>query len=73
MSREDFSLFINALEHSYSLRVALKKCKTNKMILELANKNGFSLTINDLLGNSNSEKAEEWFIKSKLNPLKKNN
>ncbi len=71
MSSEELSNFIFAAEHSHSLRKELKECLSDEMIINLASKYGFALSISDLRSNPISERIDSWFSKSTISPIKK--
>ncbi|ABX09003.1 Nif11-like leader peptide family natural product precursor [Prochlorococcus marinus] len=70
MSKEELSNFLYAAEHSYLLRRELKDCQSDSMILALSKKYGYKLSQNDLIENKVSDRIEEWFIKSRIKPIK---
>tara|TARA_Y100001968_G_scaffold117991_1_gene107445 strand:+ start:286 stop:507 length:222 start_codon:yes stop_codon:yes gene_type:complete len=70
MSREEFKNFVQALEHNIRLKEKLIQCKTQGDFLSLANKYGFSITLEDLHYDKTANKFESWFKESKINPLK---
>ena len=70
MSQEQLSDFIYAAEHSQLIRKELKNCANDKMILDLARKYGYELSFDDLLDISESKQIGDWFVKSKVNPIK---
>ena len=71
MSREDLINFINAVEHSHSLRKKLSQSKDLNSILDLAAKYGFNITKKDLYEDSDAEKAGKWFKTNIIPPIKK--
>ncbi len=72
MSREEFQDFIHAVEHSLSLREEINKALGDEtLIIKLANKYGFKVTIKDLEEDSSAESVNAWFQASKINPIKK--
>ena len=71
MSRDDLNNFIHAVEHSFSLRKAIRNCKENQEeILKVAKDHGFKITIKDLQEDSKAEKINSWFKASKIDPIK---
>ena len=70
MSRESLRNLINAAEHSLWLRKELFNCKNYSELIIFANKNGFEIKEDDLIEESNAEKIEIWFNKSKISPLR---
>ena len=71
MSLEELSFFVNAIEHSQSLRTKLRKCNEYNEIIKLAKDYGFSISIEDFHEDTISEKAKAWFIKSRIYPIKR--
>ncbi len=71
MTHEGFSDFIYAIEHSLSLRSKVKLCSNVQQLVNLANDYGFKVTINDLIEDENLGKIENWFEKSKINPIRR--
>ena len=71
MSREDFSDFIHAVEHSTSLRAKLKICINQQEILELAAKYGFTITNKDLEEDKEADKIYNWFKINKILPIRR--
>ena len=71
MSFDELSNFIYAIEHSLSLRKEIRSCKSNKMIVSLANRYGYRISENDLIDNSLEQRIDEWFNDSKIRPIKK--
>ena len=70
MSKEELSDFLYAVEHSYLLRQELKCCENDMMILALSKKYGYRLNQSDLQENEISERIDNWFDKSRINPIK---
>ncbi len=73
MSQEELSNFIYASEHNVSIRSELKACLNKEMIVEIAKKHGYQVHIDDLIEESISVKTYNWFLKSKINPIKSYN
>tara|TARA_Y100001968_G_C19319704_1_gene698562 strand:- start:331 stop:552 length:222 start_codon:yes stop_codon:yes gene_type:complete len=72
MSRNEFKSFIRAAERNYNLRKELKNCEgSNKEVILLAKKHGFSITLKDFEEDLMAEKTGEWFINSKINPIRR--
>ena len=72
MSREDFHNFIHAVEHSSSLREKLRLCITQKDVLEIAAKYGFTITNKDLQEDKEAEKIDNHFKTNKISPIRRN-
>ena len=70
MSREEFRNFIKTVEHNTLVKEKLLKCKTLKDLIFLANKYGYSITLEDINYDQTASKYEHWFKESKINPLK---
>ena len=70
MSREEFRNFIKTVEHNTLLKEKLLKCKTFKDLIFLANKYGYSITLEDINYDQTASQYEHWFKESKINPLK---
>ncbi len=71
MTREAFSNFVYAAEHSANLRRELKKCIDNDALLSLAANYGFYITAKDLEEDHLADKMKGWFDSSKISPIKK--
>ena len=72
MSQQNLKDFVYAAERSPSLRRELHRCKDSRSIIKVASSYGFTITSNDLSGNENAEKIENWFKTSKIPPFKIN-
>ncbi len=70
MSHEELNDFIHAAERSLALRKELKDCNNYQMILDLAKKLGFNISLYDLQDDIKDERIREWFESSKINPIK---
>ncbi len=70
MSYEDLSNFIFAAEHNPSLRKELRTCQSNEMLIDLASKYGYSIRLDDFSKEPIAIRAQEWFQKSKIKPIK---
>ena len=70
MSREEFKLFVNTVEHNIILKEKLLKCKTSKDLIFLAKTYGYIITLDDLNYDKTATKFESWFKESKINALK---
>ncbi len=70
MTREDFSDFITAIEHRFSLRKELFQTKNLEEIIFLAKKYGFKITKKDFEEEALSDLTENWFRESKIYPTK---
>ncbi len=71
MSSEELSDFLYAVEHSLALRQELKNCLDNNMFVEIAKKYGYRIKTRDLAKTSIEKKIDQWFIESKINPIRK--
>tara|TARA_Y100001968_G_scaffold330170_1_gene381283 strand:+ start:1894 stop:2115 length:222 start_codon:yes stop_codon:yes gene_type:complete len=72
MSREALLNFLHCAEHSLALKRELKKCLNNPQeILKLATNYGFKISLQDFKEDDQANKIEEWFLKSKIDPIKK--
>ncbi len=71
MSREGFSDFLHAAEHSSSLRRELRKCINYQSVLKLAANYGFHITKQDLENDEKAIELSDWFKTSKINPIRK--
>ncbi len=72
MSFEGLSDFLNAAEHSASLRRAIRTCTNKQMLIDLASTYGFSIKERDLDENNSESHIIDWFKSSKISPIKKN-
>ncbi len=70
MCLDELENFIYAAEHNFSLRKELISCSNNKMIIETARKYGFQIVDEDLTEDSKANIANDWFAKSRINPIK---
>ena len=70
MSREEFRNFIKTVEHNTLVKEKLLECKTLKDLIFLANKYGYSITLEDINYDQTASQYEHWFKESKINPLK---
>ena len=71
MSRDQLNQLINAVERHPKLRKEIKDCETQSKFIEIALKYGFKITKIDLQEDQWLDKCNSWFIKSKINPIKK--
>ena len=72
MSREDLTNFLNAAKHNLTIRRDLNQSRLSfKEIIIIAAKYGFKIPYEDIKEDKTSERAEDWFTKSRISPLKK--
>ncbi len=71
MSREGLSDFLNAAEHSASLRKKVRTCGDSQSLIDLARKYGFAVNLNDIKVAGELDKIENWFETSKIKPIKR--
>ncbi len=71
MSQEGLSDFVNAAEHSSSLRRKIRHCKSNKSLIEIALKHGFPVKVTDLEEVKTSEKIASWFRSNEIEPIRR--
>ena len=71
MSREELRLFVNALEHSLSLRKELSNLDNLDNLISIAKKYGFNINKTDLKQDKKINSFLDWFEKSKIYPLRK--
>ena len=57
MSRTEFKIFTNTVEHNFQVKKKLVKCKTPEVLILLARKYGYSITLENL----NYDKAATSF------------
>ena len=70
MSRDEFRNFLKTVEHNTLVKEKLLTCKTLKDLIFLANKYGYSITLEDINYDQTASQYEHWFKESKINPLK---
>ena len=70
MSREEFTNFVKTVEHNIIIKEKLLKCKTSSDLIFLANKYGYTISLEDLNYDETATKFNTWFKESKINPLK---
>ena len=70
MSREEFRDFIKTVERNILVKEKLVKCKTSEDLILIAEKYGYSITLEDLDYDETATKFESWFKESIVNPLK---
>tara|TARA_B100000029_G_C17477559_1_gene924330 strand:- start:336 stop:566 length:231 start_codon:yes stop_codon:yes gene_type:complete len=73
MSREDLTNFLHAVNHSSSLRKEISDCKSQKNVIDIAQRYGFFITNQDLHEDGNAAKINNWFKDSRINPIRSNN
>ncbi len=72
MSRESFSDFVHAVEHSLPLRQELKKCQDERQVINLANRYGFKINLIDIKDEEKLYEINNWFKNSTIRPLRRN-
>ena len=70
MSREEFRNFVKTVEHNILVKKKLLDCKSLKDLILLAEKYGYSITLEDLKYDKTATQFEHWFKESRINPLK---
>ena len=67
MSRDALRNFLQAVEHDRLMRVEAAGCRTEQELLNLAQRNGFSIHLNDLLEDDEASRIGSWFKSSRIN------
>ena len=68
MSRDALRDFVHAIEHDQLLRMKVAGCKTDQELLNLAQRNGFSLQSIDLVEDNEASRIGSWFELSRISP-----
>tara|TARA_Y100001968_G_scaffold187355_1_gene171742 strand:- start:9502 stop:9723 length:222 start_codon:yes stop_codon:yes gene_type:complete len=71
MSREQLSNFLYAAERNLFLKKEIYNASSFEKIKSIAEKYGFKINYIDLQEDFLSEKINNWFIDSKINPLRR--
>ena len=73
MSRQEFSAFIKSVKQNILIKEKLFQCKTSKDLILLAQKCGYSISLEDLNYEKTATQFGLWFKESRVNPLKYQN
>ena len=66
MSREGWKDFLRAAERSPALQRELNACSETKDIIELGNRLGFDMCLDDLNQDAQAEAISNWFEQSTI-------
>ncbi|MFL0768718.1 MAG: Nif11-like leader peptide family natural product precursor [Prochlorococcus sp.] len=66
MSRQGFSDFLHAAEHSASLRREIRSCEDQRTLLLLARRYGFPVKDEDIKQDPEYTRVEKWFKNSQI-------
>lgn len=71
MTRKGLSDLLHAAEHSSALRRELRNCSNHQDLLALAANHGFTIKLYDLQNEEKSQRIDDWFQTSKIDPIRK--
>tara|TARA_Y100001968_G_scaffold3728_1_gene3257 strand:- start:7320 stop:7541 length:222 start_codon:yes stop_codon:yes gene_type:complete len=71
MSQEELSDFVQAVEHSLSLRKKIYKVNNLNELISIASSYGFNFSINDIKNDLISDEAKKWFKESEIPAIRK--